>query len=558
MAADRPKPDRRGKETEAAALRRKVAELTARLDETEATLTAIRNGEVDALVVSTPAGGAVYTLKGADQAYRIFLEDMGDGAVTLTQDGLVLYANRRLAELVGVPLEQVIGSTIFRFMTPEDGSAFRQSLSTASITGTRREASFETPCGKVPVILSLNALPDSDPPACCMVVTDLSERERAHQMMVDAHRAVAESERRFRLLVDSSLVGFFIATEGQIVFANAEQKRIFGSLPIPSPVRELRNVLPQDWERFERLCDAESVGAAGVVETDIRFVMDNGEETPEGPLWVHCRAAAIDFQGKKGVLVNMVDVTRNREMEEIAINLEKMASLGQIATSIAHNIRNPLSGIYIYLFRLRKLIEDASGIDERTREEAENSLEMLQQTSGKIATVIRQVLDFVKPSSSAVQTHVIGAIREALELCRTHMNRHGIVLEMAVPDGLPPCFAGPGLLQQVFMNVINNAAQALEDQPGERKITVSGSYEGGFIVVQVADSGPGIPERLREKIFEPFYTTRQQGTGIGLAFGRRILDGMGGSIEVDESPLGGAAFRIRIPASDRREDPRET
>ena len=160
---------------------------------------------------------------------------MGDGAVTLTQDGLILYANRRLAELVGVPLEQVIGSTIFRFMSPEDGAAVRRSLSTAAMLGARRRPHLETPWGKVPVILSLNALPDSDPPACCMVVTDLSERERAHQVMMDAHRAVAESERRFRFLLDSSLVGFFIAAEGRIVFANAEQKRIFGSLPIPSP-----------------------------------------------------------------------------------------------------------------------------------------------------------------------------------------------------------------------------------------------------------------------------------------------------------------------------------
>ena len=179
----RPSRDRKGKGTGAVVSRRRVAELSARLEEAEETLSAIRRGEVDAVIVAGPAGNKVFTLQGADHAYRIFLEDMGEGAVTLTQGGLILYANRGFSEIVGAPPEQVIGSAIFRYLSSSDGEAFRESLSGAIAGGTRSEVSFESPRGSVPALLSLSALPGSDPPALCMVVTDITDRKRAEEKL---------------------------------------------------------------------------------------------------------------------------------------------------------------------------------------------------------------------------------------------------------------------------------------------------------------------------------------------------------------------------------------
>jgi len=128
---------------------------------------------------------------------------------------------------------------------------------------------------------------------------------------------------------------------------------------------------------------------------------------------------------------------------------------------------------------------------------------------------------------------------------------------MVFPGELPPCYAGHGLLDQVFMNVINNAVQSLGDHPGDRRIAINTDLSGGFIVVRIGDSGPGVPDKIRNRIFEPFYTTRAQGTGIGLAFSRRVMESMGGLIELGASPLGGAEFRIRIPAGEARKVPRD-
>jgi len=154
-------------------------EMEAQLDEAEGTLRAIRGGEVDAFAVSTAAGHRIYTLEGSDRAYRQMIEDISEGALTLTGDGLILFCNRRFAEFVGKPIEKVTGSSIFTFISPADKQTVRTFLGNATVSGARAEIPLMPASGKsVPVLLSATPLSETDPPAACLVVTDLTERRK--------------------------------------------------------------------------------------------------------------------------------------------------------------------------------------------------------------------------------------------------------------------------------------------------------------------------------------------------------------------------------------------
>ncbi len=160
-------------------LQRQYEDLEAQLDDAEETLRAIRDGQVDAFAVSTPAGHRIYTLEGSDRAYRLLIEGMAEGALTLTGDGLILFCNRRFAEIAGKPSEKIIGSSIFDLISPADEKTVRNLLENAPDSGARAEIPLMRLSGRsLPVLLSATPLPETDPPGACVIVTDLSERRK--------------------------------------------------------------------------------------------------------------------------------------------------------------------------------------------------------------------------------------------------------------------------------------------------------------------------------------------------------------------------------------------
>jgi PAS domain S-box-containing protein len=169
--------------------------LRARLAEAEETLRAIRRGEIDALVVAGAQGDQIYTLKGADHSYRVFLEQMHEGAATLTADHVILYCNRRFADLLAMPLEEVIGSSIDRFVRAADRPGLDAILSGGLAAGGQGELSFASRGGPVPVYLAASALPwDEGVQAVCLVVTDLTEQKRNEQLVADEKLARRAAE----------------------------------------------------------------------------------------------------------------------------------------------------------------------------------------------------------------------------------------------------------------------------------------------------------------------------------------------------------------------------
>ncbi|MBW1817246.1 MAG: GHKL domain-containing protein [Deltaproteobacteria bacterium] len=261
------------------------------------------------------------------------------------------------------------------------------------------------------------------------------------------------------------------------------------------------------------------------------------------PTWVYCRGCRIRYKGKDAILVNAMDITRFKELEHLLGIQDKMASLGHVAAGIAHEIRNPLSGINIYLNTLERIYDRADSLDM-----VGEILEKLQSASGRIESVIKRVMDFSKPSApNLVWKDLNEPIEEAVSLSSVTLRKRGIQLESALAQDLPPCLVDRQLIEEAVLNLIINAAEAMKNASGDKKINITSSLENDSVIVMVSDSGPGVPMQFKEAIFDPFYTTKEDSTGIGLSIARRIITDHGGSLECTESQWGGAQFTVILP-----------
>jgi PAS domain S-box-containing protein len=371
------------------------------------------------------------------------------------------------------------------------------------------------------------------------VVRDIDHRKRAE-------RALRESEERFRNLVENAPAGICILRNDRIAYLNPEQKKILGPLDEDWDIYRL-NLHPDDNAKFMQHYRAIQEGRQPKSSLEMRLFPPDNRRQPEHMRWVHCDISVIPYEGDPAMLMTMVDMTRTKELERLVYYREKMVSLGHVAAGIAHEIRNPLSGINVLLDGIRENFQDPASSDDIYR-----LLNETQKASDKIAGVIKRVLDFSKPSQpQLLLTDINLPIKEALELSKTTLRKSGIDLEIDLNDDIPPLYIDEQMIEQVIMNLIGNAIEALKDDRPEKRLRVVSRKVNGYVVIDIADSGPGVPEALRDKIFDPFYTTRSDGSGIGLSLCQRLVADHGGNISISNSEWGGAEFSIRIPTEKR-------
>jgi signal transduction histidine kinase len=232
---------------------------------------------------------------------------------------------------------------------------------------------------------------------------------------------------------------------------------------------------------------------------------------------------------------------RTRQLEEKqaqVIQAEKMAAVGRLAGSLAHEVNNPLQAIMLHL---QLLAEDELPAT------AALQLAIVRQEFDRIAAIVGRLLDFQRPQAERKQTVQLPQVLEdVLLLAGKQLQRAGIEIMVQIQSDLPPLRAVENQLKQVFLNLLLNGIEAM---PDGGCLEIGLRREGDSVIITFTDEGDGLPPAAVPHIFEPFFTTKATGSGLGLAISHEIVANHGGSLTAVNQPTGGAQFRVRLPVA---------
>lgn len=352
---------------------------------------------------------------------------------------------------------------------------------------------------------------------------------------------------RVQSFMDNALTYTAVIQDHRILYENKGPDSIRQPIVFDPP--RFSGVYEGDRERICSAYDALVAGQVPTLQTEFQYYPHSeeaGEKGGDAGLgWAYISARLMPFQGKMSVVVNLMDITDSRDKENVLRIQDKMASLGRITAGIAHEIRNPLSGIYIYLKAMKQICDLRGDVAKVI-----SIIDKVEQASNKIESIIQRVMDFSKAGRPRfVMADLNCYIDEVTKLTAVTLRKSKIILEKQLDPGLPQCWAEPHLIEQVILNLVTNAAEAMKAWDGEKKITLTTGLNpaGDVIRIWVVDTGPGIPKAHQTRIFDPFYTTKTNSSGIGLAICHRIVHDHGGVLTYSEGVVKGAQFLIELP-----------
>jgi len=271
-------------------------------------------------------------------------------------------------------------------------------------------------------------------------------------------------------------------------------------------------------------------------------------------LVVNIRISPGEYPGRKVLLVTTSDITKRLETEQNLIQASKMATLGEMATGIAHELNQPLSVVKTASSFFIKKLDRQQAIDEAT---LGAMLRKIDANVDRATRIIAHMRQFARKSELKLERVQLNDIlQRAFDIFSQQLKLRSIEVVWQTDPDLPKIDADPGRLEQVFINLLINARDAIEERwgvaeagPGEKRIVLATRAAEQVVVCEICDTGAGIPASMVEKIFEPFFTTKQagKGTGLGLSISYGIVKDCRGSIKVKPHASGGACFLMEFP-----------
>jgi two-component system NtrC family sensor kinase len=244
-----------------------------------------------------------------------------------------------------------------------------------------------------------------------------------------------------------------------------------------------------------------------------------------------------------GALGILRDVTDEQRLSEQLLQQEKLVAVGQLVSGVAHELNNPLAGVMAFAQLILATPDSVTG-------EPRQWVDIIHREAKRAAKIVSNLLTFARQQPTERQvTRLNEIVSDTLELRRYAMRSAEIEVTLALDESLPETWADPFQLQQVVLNLVTNAEQAVAETQGARHIRIRTFRDGPRLVLSISDNGPGIAKDQLDRIFNPFFTTKPvgQGTGLGLSISDGIIREHGGRIRVESRPAEGAVFIVELP-----------
>jgi two-component system sporulation sensor kinase A len=466
----------------------------------------------------------------SEQRYQCLVKYNPDGVCALDLAGRYTDVNEAYERIVGYSKAELMGRD-FREVNifPEDVSLadhlFQMALNGKSLEnveftvrrkdGTRVEVSLTS----APILVRGELV------GLYAIIKDVTEQKRSRQKLM-------QSEERYRRLVESSLDAIGIHDGKTWLFMNGPGLQMFGAASeadvIGKPVCDF--LTPDQSAVFRKQSRTIMTDKQVVGRTEMKWRTVDGRQIHSETIGI-----PIDYENRVAVQVIIRDITERKRSEELLLKSEKLSAVGQLAAGVAHEIRNPLTALKGFT---QLLTDSCVGSTKRY-------LDIMQTELDRIDVILNELLILAKPQAVKFHPQPIGAVlQEVITLLSTQAILQNVIIDSSVDPHGPVVNCERNQMKQVFVNIIKNAIEAM---PGGGRLSISARTDDDKVFIQFVDEGEGIPPELVPRLGEPFFTTKEKGTGLGLLMSHRIVLAHQGTIDISSEVGKGTTVSVVLP-----------
>ncbi|WXG39406.1 MAG: PAS domain S-box protein [Candidatus Freyarchaeum deiterrae] len=498
--------------------------------------------------------GSLTKLMRSEEKYRQLIENLNEGIWLIDKESRTTFCNERISEILGYTVDEMIGRNLFSFMD-EHGVEIAKKLLERRREGVREDHDFEfirkdgariyTRLGTSPIIDE-----NGNYAGALAAVIDITERRRMEEELEN-------SEKRYKELFNNTGDAIFIHDlEGKFLEVNRvacerlgySREEFLRMSPMDIDTPEYAAIVP---ERMEELRQK------GQIIFETAHLRRDGCDCIRIP--TELSSCLIEYDGKPAILSIARDITERKRMEEELRRYsehleelveertrklreaERMAAIGETAAMVGHDLRNPLQSIFGLLYLANKNLNSQATSNGKQKNDLAELLQTIEGQVDYMNKIVSDLEDYAKPvNPQLVATSVHQLIDDTFSARTIPEN---VRVYMGIEEDLQLAI-DPTMMRRVLANLIENAVQAM---PNGGQLKIKASKKGDSVLIGVEDTGVGIPGENLSKLFQPLFTTKAKGQGLGLAVCNRLVEAHGGSITVESEVGKGSTFTVEIP-----------